>query len=80
MLYNLGNREEYSKAENQFKSFMVDFAYPEDVESIITLVKSDLKDDNKLAKLELIVEKIQALQNENYEQLEIIKKKMEKLK
>jgi hypothetical protein len=80
MLYNLANQEEYLKAENQFKSFMVDFAYPEDVDAIIKLVRSDLKDDNKLAKLELIVEKIQALQNENYEQLEIIKKKMEKLK
>jgi len=81
MIYNQENKEEYLIAENQFKSFMSDFGSPEDTKAIIKLVKSNLKDDKvKLAKLELLVEKIQALQNENYAQLENIKKKMNKLK
>ena len=80
MLYNLENKEEYTKAETQFKSFMSDFDYAEDTEAIIRLIKSDLKDESKLEQLELMVEKIQALKNENYQQLTIIKNKMKKFK
>jgi len=80
MLYNLENKTEYLKAEEQFTSFMKNFSFPEDTREILNLVKSELgSDTNKLTKLELLVEKIQALQNEEYEELEIIKMKLSKL-
>ncbi len=80
MLYNIENKAEYEKAEDQFSNFMENFAYPEDTQEIINLIKSNLKNDSKkLNQLELMVEKIQALQNENYEELDAIKKKLKEL-
>lgn len=80
MLYNLDNSKEYNKAKMQFELFMDGFGYPEDTESILNLINSNLKDDAiKLARLELLVEKIEALQAEDYSKLEIIKQKMKKL-
>ena len=59
---------------------MKDFSFPEDTKEILNLVKSELGNDGKnLTKLELLVEKIQALQNEEYEELESIKSKLKDL-
>ena len=81
MLYNLENKKEYLIAEKEFTSFMQDFSFPEDTQEILRLIKSKLTgDDKKLTKLELLVEKIQALQNEEYEDLEKIKTKLNELK
>ncbi|MFC1586522.1 hypothetical protein ACFL5V_13325 [Fibrobacterota bacterium] len=81
MLYNLGKKEEYDKAEKQFMSFMSESGFADETGPITELIKSNLKDDAaKLSQLELLVERIEALQNENYKKLEIIKKKLEKLK
>jgi hypothetical protein len=80
MIYNLSDPPEYKKALAQFKDFMGDFGYPEDMQAIITLVESTPQHDAKaLRKLELLVAKVEALQNEDYEKLEGIRDELGKL-
>ena len=74
MIYSLGDRTEYAKALGNFKSFMGDFGYPEDMQEIVTLIESTPSHDSKnLRRLELLVAKIEALQKEDYEKLEEIR-------
>ena len=71
---------EYEKAKHQFRSFMGDFGYPEDLQEIITLIESTpTHDANVLKKLELLVAKVEALQKEDYEKLEDIRNQLSKL-
>jgi hypothetical protein len=80
MIYNLSDPPEYRKALDQFKSFMGDFGYPEDMQAIISLVESTPAHDAKaLRKLELLVAKVEALQKEDYERLEGIRNELGKL-
>ncbi|HKP98625.1 MAG TPA: hypothetical protein VJ385_23035 [Fibrobacteria bacterium] len=80
MIYNLSDPAEYGKALHQFKSFMGDFGYPEDMQEIINLVESTPTHDAKaLRKLELLVAKVEALQKEDYEKLEDIRKEIKGL-
>ncbi len=80
MIYNLSDPAEYQKALEQFKAFMGDFGYPEDIQAIITLIESTPGHDAKaLRKLELLVAKVEALQNEDYEKLEGIRNELGKL-
>jgi hypothetical protein len=77
MIYNLSDPAEYGKALGQFKEFMVDFGYPEDMQEIINLVESTPNHDAKaLRKLELLVAKVEALLKEDYEKLEDIRKEL----
>jgi hypothetical protein len=77
MIYNLSDPSEYAKALSRFKGFMGDFGYPEDIQEIINLVESTPNHDAKaLRKLELLVAKVEALQLENYEKLEVIRKEL----
>ena len=77
MIYHLPDPPEYQKALLQFRTFMGDFGYPEDMQAIITLVESTPAHDNKgLRKLELLVAKVEALQNEDYEKLDGIRKEL----
>lgn len=77
MIYNLPDPSEYRKALAQFRDFMGDFGYPEDMQAIITLVESTPAHDARaLRKLELLVAKVEALQNEDYETLEGIRKEL----
>ena len=80
MIYNLSDPGEYQKALTQFKDFMGDFGYPEDMQAIITLVESTPTHDAKaLRKLELLVAKVEALQKEDYEKLEGIRNELGRL-
>ena len=80
MIYNLSDPSEYGKALGQFKSFMGDFGYPEDMQEIISLVESTPNHDAKaLRKLELLVAKVVALQMEDYEKLDVIRKELKGL-
>lgn len=80
MIYNLSDPSEYGKALGQFKSFMGDFGYPEDMQEIISLVESTPTHDAKaLRKLELLVAKVEALQKEDYERLDVIRKELKGL-
>ncbi len=80
MIYNLNDPSEYEKAKQQFRSFMGDFGYPEDVQEIITLIESTPNHDaTVLKKLELLVAKVEALQREDYEKLEDIRNQLSKL-
>jgi hypothetical protein len=75
MIYSLGDKGEYQRAVDKFKSFMGDFAYPEDMQAILTLIESTPKHDGAtLKKLELLVAKIEALQREDFETLERIRR------
>jgi hypothetical protein len=77
MIYSLSDAAEYAKALRQFKTFMGDFGYPEDMQEIISLVESTPAHDNKaLRKLELLVAKVEALQKEDYEKLDGIRKEL----
>ncbi|NET23792.1 MAG: hypothetical protein F6K07_32895 [Okeania sp. SIO1H5] len=77
MIYNQQDETEYETALANFKAFMADFGYPEDMQAVINLVTADLgAQPEKLKRLELIVAKIEALQKENYEELERIKKEL----
>lgn len=77
MLHAAPDREEFAGAEREFRGFMKAFAYPADTEEIIRLARSDLTGSGKLARLELMVEKIEALQQEDFERLERIKQKLQ---
>jgi hypothetical protein len=80
MIYNLSDPPEYRKALDQFKAFMGDFGHPEDIQAIINLIESTPSHDAKaLRKLELLVAKVEALQNEDYEKLEGIRNELGKL-
>jgi len=80
MIYNLSDPAEYQKALSQFKDFMGDFGYPEDIQAIVTLIESTPNHDAKvLRKLELLVAKVEALQKEDYEKLEGIRNDLAKL-
>lgn len=77
MIYNLSDASAYQKALNQFKHFMGDFGYPEDMQEIISLVESTpTHDANAIRKLELLVAKVVALQKEDYEKLEDIRNQL----
>jgi hypothetical protein len=80
MIYNLSDPPEYKKALRQFKAFMGDFGHPEDIQAIVNLIESTPSHDAKaLRKLELLVAKVEALQNEDYEKLEGIRDELGKL-
>jgi hypothetical protein len=80
MIYNLSDPPEYQKALGQFKAFMGDFGHPEDIQAIVNLIESTPSHDAKaLRKLELLVAKVEALQNEDYEKLEGIRDELGKL-
>ena len=80
MIYSLNDKGEYLRALNQFKGFMGDFGYPEDMQEIISLIESTPAHDAKiLRRLELLVAKIEALQSEDYEKLESIRDQLGKL-
>jgi hypothetical protein len=80
MIYSLSDPAEYQKALSQFKEFMGGFGYPEEMQAIITLIESTPNHDAKaLRKLELLVAKVEALQNEDYEKLDGIRNELGKL-
>lgn len=80
MIYSLGDSAEYAKALLQFRDFMGDFGYPEDLQEIISLIESTPAHDAKaLRKLELLVAKVEALQQEDYVKLEAIRKEIKGL-
>jgi hypothetical protein len=80
MIYSLSDPAEYAKALLQFKDFMGDFGYPEDMQEIISLIESTPAHDAKaLRKLELLVAKVEALQQEDYVKLEAIRKEIKGL-
>ncbi len=76
MIYSRNNEAEHSSALSQFKYFMSDFGYPDDTNEIIALVETLHENPGRLRKLELLVAKIEALQKEDYEKLEGIKKEL----
>jgi hypothetical protein len=80
MIYSLSDPHEYGKALSQFRDFMGDFGYPEDMQEIISLIESTPTHDAKvLRKLELLVAKVEALQREDYVKLERIRKEIKGL-
>jgi len=80
MIYTLNDPTEYLEAKKQFRNFMGDFSYPQDLEEIITLIESTPTHDALvLKKLELLVAKVEALQKEDFVKLEEIRTELGKL-
>lgn len=83
MIYTRGDSEgqaEYEKAVAEFRTFMEEFGFPEDTEAIVTLIENSPDfDPAALRKLELLVAKVEALQTEDYERLESIKRELDGL-
>jgi hypothetical protein len=78
MIYTRGEGgTEHDKSVAEFRSFMESFGYPEDAETVLTLIEKTA-DFNAptLRKLELMVSKVEALQSEDYERLEEIKREL----
>lgn len=72
-----GGGAEHAKSVADFRTFMESFGYAEDTETVLTLIEKTA-DFNAatLRKLELMVSKVEALQNEDYERLEEIKREL----
>jgi hypothetical protein len=78
MIYTRGvGGTDHDKSVAEFRDFMANFGFPEDAETVLTLIESTT-DFNAptLRKIELMVSKVEALQSENYERLEEIKREL----
>jgi len=77
MIYTRGSGEDHDKSVADFRGFMEEFGFPQDTEAVLTLIESAADfDASTLRKLELLVSKIEALQQEDYEKLESIRKEL----
>jgi hypothetical protein len=83
MIYTRGKVDEHAenaeheKAVAEFRSFMEEFGFPEDAEAIVALIENSSEFDAvALRKLELRVARVEALQHEDYERLEAIKREL----
>lgn len=71
---------DHDKSVADFRAFMEDFGYPEDAETVLALIeKTPDFTAPTLRKIELMVAKVEALQSEDYERLEEIKRELETL-
>ena len=81
MIYTRGDAEgqaEHEKSVSEFRAFMEEFGFPEDTEAIVNLIENSTAfDPVALRKLELLVAKVEALQTENYERIDSIKKELD---
>jgi hypothetical protein len=72
-----GDRGDHAKSVADFRGFMEDFGFPEDTEAMVSLIEAAPSlDAPTLRKLELLVSKVEALQSEDYEKLEAIKREL----
>jgi hypothetical protein len=70
-------RGDHQKSVAEFRDFMDDFGFPEDTEAMVSLIESAPSfDAPTLRRLELLVSKVEALQSEDYERLEAIKREL----
>jgi hypothetical protein len=77
MIYTRGPGEDHEKSVSEFRGFMEVFGFPEDTAAVLRLIESATDfDAHTLRKLELLVSKIEALQQEDYEKLESIRKEL----
>ena len=68
---------DHDKSVADFRAFMEDFGYPEDAETVLDLIeKTPDFTAPTLRKIELMVAKVEALQSEDYERLEEIKREL----
>ncbi len=80
MIYTRGQEPVHTQEVATFRNFMQEFGFPEDTESILQIIESTLTfSPLVLKKLELLVSKVEALQNEDYERLEVIKRELSNL-
>jgi len=77
MIYTRGQTPEHTNAVAEFQGFMEEFGFPKDTEAILALIEgSTVFNAATLRKLELLVSKVEALQNEDYDRLEAIKREL----
>lgn len=80
LIFNQHNAEEFDHALRQFHAFMQGYRFPEDIAQIEELIKG-VKEErpNCHRKLELLSQKIAALQNEEFETVSRIQKELGEL-
>jgi hypothetical protein len=72
-----GEAGDHARSVTEFRDFMDDFGYPADTEAMVSLIEAAPSiDAPTLRKLELLVSKVEALQSEDYERLESIKREL----
>jgi hypothetical protein len=77
MIYTRGGDGDHERSVGEFRSFMKDFGFPEDTQAMVDIIESAAEfDAPTLRKLELLVSKIEALQQEDYEKLESIRREL----
>jgi len=78
MIYTRNDRgADHAKTVGEFRNFMEIFGYPEDGETVLSLIEAAVEfDAATLRKIELMVSKVEALQREDYERLEEIKREL----
>jgi hypothetical protein len=78
MIYTRGDGgEDHDKSVTEFRDFMGHFGFPEDAEIVLSLIeKTEDFNAPTLRKIELMVSKVEALQSEDYERLEEIKREL----
>jgi hypothetical protein len=77
MIYTRGGDGDHDRSIAEFRAFMEVFGFPEDTEAVLALIESARDfDAPTLRKLELLVSKVEALQQEDYEKLESIRKEL----
>ena len=80
MIYTRGQTNgevEHDKAVGEFRTFMEEFGFPDDAEAMLAIIENSTGfDSTALRKLELLVSKVEALQQEDYERIEVIKREL----
>lgn len=77
MIYTRGGDGDHARSVEDFRAFMEDFGFPQDTQAVVDLIDSTTEFDAvTLRKLELLVSKVEALQQEDYEKLESIKREL----
>jgi hypothetical protein len=80
MIYTRGGDGDHARSVEDFREFMEDFGFPQDTQAVVDLIESTTDFDAvTLRKLELLVSKVEALQQEDYEKLESIKRELSSL-
>ncbi len=80
IIYNFNDTDGLKKSERDLEIFLKDYPFPEDIKNLKEYIeKASQSQDKKFDEIELIVDKIWALQIEDYKTLEKIKGRLQDL-
>jgi hypothetical protein len=80
MLYCRKEKKVFDAAEKQFRAFLQEYKYKEDVDSIVSIIADDHELTSRLFKLlELLIKKIARVMEENFLEAEKLQKQIAEL-